>query len=179
MSQMTVRGTLPTLLCLAIYADAQAPQTFKTPTSAERREMLARLRADLDEYTQHMPALVCTLPWKLEDSDPPEGSHDPGGIVVVDLKMPWRGSTDENKASFAVEPLIRELATSDAKLVFERWATLRRKPTALYRYKGKAKGGIRQAEIYADRGSGTASRIVFEGLDTPQHIPIFCRTAHE
>jgi hypothetical protein len=160
-------------------AAGQVKQAVKPPTAAERQEMLAHLRASLDEAAEHMPDLVCRPASTPDASVAPQEPHDLGGLVVVDLTLPWRGKQDENKSSFTVEPLIRELSTSDAKFVFTGWTTLRRKQMAFYRYKGKSKNGIRQAEIYADRESGTLTQIVFHGLKTPRGAPIFCRTAHE
>jgi hypothetical protein len=177
---MTVLRTLPVLLCLTVYALGQGTHTLMCPTSAERHGMLAHLRANLDEYAQHMPDLVCLPPWKLDDSDPSAlRSRDFGSIVIVDLKLPSRIKQNENTGGFSVDPLIRDLSTSDAKFLFAGWTTLRRKQVALFRTKGKFKRGFRQAEIYLDRESSTVSQIVFQGLSTPQGTPIFCRVARE
>ena len=173
---MTVLRTLPILLWLASSAGAQATRTPKPPTSAEQKEMLALLRTNLAEYQQHMPGFVCLPAWKLDDSEAPQGSRDPRTIVVVELGLPERGKPDGSATSFAVEPLIRGVLPTGAKFGFERWATLRKKQVAIYRYKRKKSGGgIREAEIYLDRKLGTISRIVFPDLNTPEHVPLLCR----
>jgi len=163
------------LLCLAIGARAQLAHPVKGPRTAAQRATLEQVRANLSEYEQHLPGFVCTAVWKPEDSDIEESSGERRNNVIVDLDTPDRGKPSVSPTTFAVEPLLRDLFTSNVKFVFTRFAKIHRKRAAVYSYKKKSRGGIREAEFYVDQDTGVVSRIVFEDVDTPERVPLFCR----
>lgn len=172
---MRVLRALVLLLCLAMGAGAQLSHAPKGPSSREQKETLARVKASLAEYEQHIPAFVCTQLWKPEELEGMDDSGDRRSSVIADLEVSERGKQNATPTAFDVEPLIRDLFTSNAKFVFARWAKVHRKRVAVYHYKKKSRNGVRQAEIYADQVSGTVARIVFQEQDTPEHVPLFCR----
>ncbi|MGD0435689.1 MAG: hypothetical protein ABSB86_04455 [Bryobacteraceae bacterium] len=169
---------LSILLCLAACGEAQSTRAVKPPPSAQQRRTLQQVKANLAEYKQQMPEFVCTPLWKPEDSDETEASRDVHSRVMVDLG-PTERDNPTTTTSFAVDPLIRGLFTADAKFTFVRWAKVHRKRVVVYRYKKKSKGGVREADIYAEEEAGIVSRIVFQDVETPEHVPLFCRTAQK
>lgn len=165
-------------LTMACSALAQTPtRTLKAPTAAQRREMLAHLEARLAEYQQHMPAFACAPLLKLDDPEALEGSRVLPGTVVLDLSQSKHGPGEQGGA-FSVDPLLRPILQPGAKFVFERWAIVRRKHVAVYRYKGKSES-FHEAVAHVDREGGSVSEIVFRGVDTPSENPLLCRIQPE
>jgi len=152
-------------------------RTLKAPTAAQKKEMLSHLKARLSDYERHLPAFVCAPLLKLEDPDALEGSRVLPDTVILDLRELERGHSEQTVA-FSTEPLLGALVAPDAKFVFERWAMVRRRHVAVYRYKTKA-GPFRQAEAHVDRENGSVSEIVFHGVDTPKQEPLYCRAKRE
>ena len=143
-----------------------------------QRRTLQQVKANLAEYKQRMPEFVCTPLWKPEDSDEAEALRDVRTRVMVDLG-PTERDNPTTTTSFAVDTLIGDLFTANAKFTFVRWAKVHRQRLAVYRYKKKSKGGVREADIYAEEAAGTVSRIVFQDVETPERVPLFCRTARK
>src|SRR5579871_702383 len=161
----------PVLIAISVVcpAIAQTPtRTLKAPTAAQRKEMLVQLKARMAEYKQHMPAFGCVALLKLDDADALGGSLP--NTAIVDLRPSQRDQPEEDLAALAVEPLLRLLTDPEAKFVFERWAVVRRRHVAVYRFKGKSQV-FRKAEAHVDRENGSVSEIVFQGVDTPTEKP--------
>ena len=166
------------LLVFAVVVSAQSTRvTPKRPSSDEQKEMVARLRAQLAEYEQHIPDFACRPLLKLADSDTLEGPSDLRGLVIADLNPPQREIDDEKAIQFPLESAIRNLAEPNAKFVFARFATLSHKRMAVFHFKRKSKTGVREADTYLDRESGRLSRISFHGVSTPNDGPLFCHPA--
>ncbi len=166
------------LLCLPTSVEAQISHTVKGPRAAEQRELRDQVEANLVEYEKHMPNFVCQPLWRLSDSDVQQAGSELPKIVIADLE-PSERDAPSTAVNFSVAPLIRDLFSEKAKFTFVRWAKVRRKSMAVYHYKKKSRGGVREADIYADEESGMVSRILFQDVETPDDMPLACRTAPE